>query len=525
MKRNSRFPRVFSIVLMVVYAAAGWWFQQEGFYSTEALFFSVKADAFYTGILPRLAIFGVTFPLLPFQSVLVLYPVAGLFAPVLASSIGMGLLFRLIWFIADKRNMGSSWKLGIIVIFTLNPGFLYAALSGQSIYMLLIFFSGFLYYMLDYLDQPSTFSIAMSGIFYTGIIFVQFTYVWNFVFILPVIVFISMRGVKVNSLRNQITLEILFDDAFRRNYFVRRILATSFLLLILPAGALSLYLYYNHLFTGYSLFFLHSASVNAELILNRSINAVPGIQQYYFFSLSNLDLALLLLTAVPFAVVLLVTSLRDPLKVYILSIPLLIVFFNLSRDNIAIVNMPLFLLIGVSVITAAPMMRQEYISRRAVGLLFLVMSLFSVYFNYQYFASTSHTSEKEFTSVAMGGGMPESTRYDIEAATWLQTATFPNRLVLADDATTYRVIAHHRRSANFVMPMDNDFVTYLSNPGSMASFVIVPAAENPLRQFDLLYYQLPMVQEGALSRRYDEVFRNESWVVFSTEFETAVQYE
>jgi hypothetical protein len=519
MIRSSLFANIFSVVLMLAYTAGGWWLQQHGFYTAEALFFSAKADAFYAGLLPRLAVFGITYPLLPFQVVLTLYPVAGLFAPVLASAIGMGFLFRLLWFIASQRKMDAWWKLGLVIIFSLNPGFLYAAMSGQSIYMLLFFFSGFLYYILHYLDHPSTFSIAMAGIFYTGIIFVQFDYVWIFVFILPVIVFISMRGVEVSAIRDQITLEILFDDPLRRNYFVRRILATSFLLLILPAGSLALYMYYNSLFAGYSLFFLNSASVNAGLILNRSIEAVPGIQQYYFFSLSNLDFALLLLTAVPFAVLLLVTSLKDPLKVYILSVPLLIVFFNLSRDNIAIVNMPLFLLIGASVITAAPMMRQQYVSKRTIGVLFLAMSLLSVYFNYLYFTGTSHTSEQEFASVALGGETPQSTVYDREAAEWLRQTSSPERRILADDATVYTVIAHHGRSSDFVVPMENDFVTYLSNPGRMAAYVLVPSAENPLRRFDLLYYQLPMVQVGALSRRFTEEFRNGSWVIFSTEFE------
>jgi hypothetical protein len=516
---SSRFANIYSVVLMLGYAAGGWWLQQHGFYSAETLFFSTKADAFYAGILPRLAIFGITYPLLPFQVVLVLYPAAGLLAPILASAIGMGFLFRFFWAVATQHKMDIWWKLGLVVIFTFNPGFLYAAMSGQSIYMLLFFFSGFMYYMLHYLDHPSTFSIAMSGIFYTGIIFVQFAYVWIFVFILPVIVFIAMRGVEVSAIRNQITLEILFDDPLRRNYFVRKILATSFLLLILPAGSLALYMYYNYLFAGYTFFFINSASMNADLIMNRSIESVPDIQQYYFFSLSNLDFALLLLTAVPFAVLLLVTSLKDPLKVYILSVPMLIVFFNLSRDNIAIVNMALFLLIGAVVITAAPMMRQDYATRRVVGILFLAMSLVSVYFNYLYFTGTSHTSEKEFASVALGGGIPQPALHDKEVADWLRGASSFERRILADDATAYKIIAHHGRSADFVMPMENDFITYLSNPGQMAAYVLVPAAGNPLRRFDLLYYQLPMVQEGSLSLRYTQEFRNDSWVIFSTDYD------
>jgi hypothetical protein len=517
MTRTSGLAGIWTLFLVLAYSIGGYWLQQEGFFSSEALFFSMKADAFYAGVLPRLAVFGVTYPLLPFQVVLLMYPFVGIYAPVLASAIGMGLLFRFSWYIADKKEMGGFWKAGLLVIFLFNPGFVYAATSGQSIYMLLFFFAGFLYYMMDYLDHPSTFSIAMSGIFYSGIIFVQFTYVWNFVFILPVILFISMRGVNVSTMRDQISLEILFDDDTQRNFFVRRVLATSFLLLILPAGGLALYLYYNHLFTGYAFFFLHSASVNAELILNRSIEAVPGIQQYYFFSLSNLDFALLLLTAVPFAVLLLVTSLREPLKVYILTIPLLIVFFNLIRDNIAVVNMPLFLLIGSSIITAVPMMRQQLASQRTIGILFLCMGVLSVYFNYQYFTNTSHLSEKDFSTVLTGGGMSASTQNDLETAAWLQGVTSPERRVLADDATTNRVIAHHKRAADFVMPMDNDFVTYLSNPESTVSFILVPAAENPLRRFDLLYYQLPRVQDGSMSGQYAEAFRNESWVVFTTE--------
>ncbi|KPP94755.1 MAG: hypothetical protein HLUCCA01_08850 [Bacteroidetes bacterium HLUCCA01] len=522
MKYSALTGSILAMVLAAVYVNLGWWMQQEGFFSSEALFYVAKADMFYSGIVPRLAVFGVTFPLLPFQAVLVLFPLTGLFTPVVASALGMAFLFRFLWSVAEKRGMEWGWKLGLLVIFLANPGFLYAAMSGQSIYLLLIFFSGFLYYMLTYLDEPSTFSIAMAGVFYTGIIFVQFSYVWIFVFILPVLLLISLRGVEVESVRNQLTLEILFDDSYRRNLFVRKVLATSFLLLILPAGALALYMYYNHLFAGYSMFFLNSASVNAELISSRSIESVPGIQQYYFFSLSNLDFALLLLTAVPFATLLLITSLKDPLKVYILSIPLLIVFFHLSRENIAIVNMPLFMLVGISVITAAPMMQQQYVSRRNIGRIFLLLSLLSVYFNYTYMASSTHTSEREFVQVALGGGVSGTTLADQEVARWLRSHTGTDKRVMADDATTYRVIAFHGRSEEFVLPMENDFITYLSNP-EMASYILVPAAENMFRRFDLLYNQLSAVQDGALSGAYTEVFRNDAWVVFATNSEWSVR--
>jgi hypothetical protein len=104
-------------------------------------------------------------------------------------------------------------------------------------------------------------------------------------------------------------------------------------------------------------------------------------------------------------------------------------------------------------------------------------------------------------------------------ADWLRGASSFERRILADDATAYKIIAHHGRSADFVMPMENDFITYLSNPGQMAAYVLVPAAGNPLRRFDLLYYQLPMVQEGSLSLRYTQEFRNDSWVIFSTDYD------
>ena len=229
MKYSALTGSILAMVLAAVYVNLGWWMQQEGFFSSEALFYVAKADMFYSGIVPRLAVFGVTFPLLPFQAVLVLFPLTGLFTPVVASALGMAFLFRFLWSVAEKTRDGMGLEAG----FTCN-------ISGQSRIFICrhvwskhlpaahLFSVAFCTTCLPIWMSLLPFSIAMAGVFYTGIIFVQFSYVWIFVFILPVLLLISLRGVEVESVRNQLTLEILFDDSYRRNLFVRKVLATSF---------------------------------------------------------------------------------------------------------------------------------------------------------------------------------------------------------------------------------------------------------------------------------------------------------
>ena len=213
------------------------------------------------------------------------------------------------------------------------------------------------------------------------------------------------------------------------------------------------------------------------------LSRFPEFSKYYFFSLSNLDFALLLLTAVP---------LRNPVAdhqsersaegVHSVNTAADCLFPSESGEHRHCQHAFIYARRDIRYYGGAHDATAVCITQEYWTYLSATQSSFGLFQLYPIWPAPPIPLSVNLFRWLWVEAYQGQTLADQEVARWLRSHTGTDKRVMADDATTYRVIAFHGRSEEFVLPMENDFITYLSNP-EMASYILVPAAENMFRRF------------------------------------------
>lgn len=612
MKFSTAIAWFFSLLLYLWLLWNAWILKQADIHTLESLFYTAKALIVYDGYFPKLPTVGVTYPLIPFQIVLLLYPIAGLMSPVIASSLGVTIIFRYLWHLGLKKEVHPLFYFSIIILFFLNPSMIYLATSGSSDYMLILSSVILLHHMINYVETTSTYNIAMAGIFYSFLIFVDFVFIWLFLFFLPVILLITSKNIDNHNLFEKEGIKALFRENQVQSFFIGKTISSAFMFTILPIATFLLYLFFNHLFTNHFFDFLDNANYNYRVIEYNSILSVSSTQQDFFFLSTFNDFIISIILMVPFLFVLVFISVREPLKLYILMLPIIIILFNLMKENVPQVASEFYQLIMVISLFGILRIKNE-LPKWFVGTSLAILSLVSVYFNHQYFLYESNSVESQAYSEVMQKHIPDSyitmligdtndpnqfsledspfriftrmrgldqlsnidasqsliidqnnsselsssagtnqpsnlrgltlTNYSfdfnfdsridgyidraemptleyvgdnpsLQAAIFLRQISSNTSRVLVDDATAYTVVALHGRIKDFVLPYENDFVTYLSNPEKYAEYILIPSRENQLQNYDMVYNLAPGL--GNPDIPYRILFDNGVWMVMET---------
>ncbi|TVQ65761.1 MAG: hypothetical protein EA360_08130 [Balneolaceae bacterium] len=395
MKYSTVYGWVISAALFVWMMWNAWILFQADFYTIEALFYLAKAQIVYDGYFPKLPTMGITYPLVSFQMVLLMYPLAGAMAPMAASSLGILVIFRYLWHLSDKADVHPLFHLSLTLFFFFNPAVIYMGVSGSSFYMIILANIVLLYHLLNYLDTSSTFNLAMAGIFYSLLIFVDFIFLWVFIFFLPVILLVVSRNLEFSSFFELQGFKALFKESNLRNYFIGKSIASIFMFTILPGASILLYLFFNNLFTDNFFDFLDNANYNFRVIEEMAIGNVAGVQQDFFFLSSPNNFLLSIILLCPFLPLLVINAVRDPLKLYILFLPITIKFFEITRMNIPIIISQGYLLVSVVAFFGLIQLNKGVLSRRFKGVLVAVLALFSIWFNHKYFQFESTHEERQ----------------------------------------------------------------------------------------------------------------------------------
>lgn len=611
MKFSNAIAWFFSLLLFLWYFWNAWILKQADIHTLESLFYITKSLIVYDGYFPKLPTIGVTYPLIPFQVVLLLFPIAGSMSPVVASTLGVTVIFRYLWHLGLKKEAHPLFYFSIIILFFLNPSLIYLATSGNSFYMLLLSTVVLLHHLLSYVETNSTYNIAMAGIFYTFLIFVDFVFIWLFLFFLPVILLITSKSILSQSFFDKEGVRAIFRENQLQSFFIGKTISSAFMFTILPVATILLYLFFNQLFTDHFFDFIDSAKYNYRVIEYNSILSVASTQQEFFFLRNFNDFIISIILMVPSLFMLLFIAIREPLKLYILLLPAFIIFFDLLKENVPQVTSAFYQLLLIISLFGILRLKNE-LPKWANGTALVMMSLITVWYNHQYFLYESNRVEsmaysevyQEYipdTLKSILSGAPDNseqllsadspfrllsksrslnvndedaassihlgnendsevssnettnepsnlrgvtlTNYsfdfsfdsridgyvdrsempnvsylgdnpNLQAAIFLRQISSKTSRILVDDAISYSVVALHGRVKDFVLPYENDYITYLSNPEEYADYILIPSRENQHQNFDMVYNLAPGL--GSPDIPYRILFDNGVWMVMET---------
>src|ERR1700730_7021633 len=164
MRNQSKYLPYITILLAIYYLVWAIYLNRLGYSSQEALFYIEKSKIIIDGLGTRLRVMGLTAPLIPFYISFIFSSVNTLLAPVIASAICTALLFYIMARPLLKRVKGNFYTFLLLIIFIFHPGILYAACSGKSIALVLIFFFLFFFNLLKFYRSNTTFHVSIASI-------------------------------------------------------------------------------------------------------------------------------------------------------------------------------------------------------------------------------------------------------------------------------------------------------------------------------------------------------------------------
>src|SRR5258708_3928884 len=233
------------LILITAFIAAyylllGIYLNKLGYYNQESLFYIEKTKILLDGLGNRLKVMGLTAPILPFYGAFI-FSKGGLLAPVIASAVGTALLFYIMALTLIKRTNDDFYLVMLIVLFLFHPGLLYAACSGKSIYMVLIFFYLFFFHIIRFYSSNTTFHISIASICLVILVFCDYKFIWLTLFFIPLVLFIATQSLNLGEKETIFRLYQSFNNPALRRKLVNKTFAIYVILFILPLASILIY--------------------------------------------------------------------------------------------------------------------------------------------------------------------------------------------------------------------------------------------------------------------------------------------
>lgn len=490
-----------AILLLAYYLFVSWVLHRSGFEHSEATFIAEKIKLLFEADENTLLTLGTTFPSLLFLSSAVFTPFGYPYAPVLASTTFICLLFFALIIDFGKSRLPRRIYIPVLaLLFVFHPGLLYAAVSGRGIAAILLFFYLVFRCLFKYYTTQTTFYLSMASIYLTCLIFCDFNFIWLLLAFLPFIVFVSLDGLKLNKEEPPIIQYYQsVNNVSQRRKLANRTLAIYVIVFLLPLGALYLFRTLNFYHAGNATYFLNSQYANWHVTGNESIGSM---------------IASGLVDSV-------VTQSQIVYQTYVLILtPLLVLTFIMFKGKIY----ELFTLIAPFILVSVLLIDVQYYLTAEYYLIFLVLGLLGICFyagkKYKsklmwpiilgvailniftgifYFKNSSDREEHSFFSYIRQArkwtDTPGSSE-EYQLAAYISDLADPTHKILMDDAAAYKIMVHMRNLKPVVMPVDNNFITVVENPKSGAKYVCVAKSNNRLKSYTVLNeYNINLMME------------------------------
>lgn len=490
--------------------------QRLGFYTTEALFLSEKCQIIWQGDGDKVAVLGLTFPVVPFMLSLpfcALLPLAG---PVIASSLGMALLFFLILDDQRRRTMPLLIQVGTALSFVAHPGLLFSATSGQGTYTVLLF--GYLFFrsLLTYYQSNTTYHVSMASLFLLGLVFSEVDFIWLCLFLLPLILFISLQSLSLRGEDTVSRLGLAFNNISLRRKLISKSLALVMLLFMLPLVSLFIFSLLNSVYAGDSQYFVDNPYANASVLTNQLFR-----QQFanYTANLVQADTSVLmsirLLLYAPLILLSLLSVRGRTYQLLTLLSPLLLVEFLHVKDPAVPVQAEfyqVFLVLGWAGLTVVPVPRLRYVNGLAFTLLLVQIGVSGLRL-----LNSSYPVERSFLRdvLVLNPSQQPGALDDDKLIRFVRQLPETSR-ILTDDATAYPFIARTERVRSFLLAYQQSYLPAHDNPVPFVQYILAHnTASNPPAQFSMTNTGYMDAIQRKMGKRLPLVMKSADWSIYA----------
>jgi hypothetical protein len=515
MRNQSRYLLFIAILLAVYYVLWGIYMHSLGYISHESLFYIEKTKIIVSGFGDRLKVMGLTAPILPFYTSFIFSAISSAYAPIIASSIWMSLLFFLMASTLIKRVNDYFYILILLVIFLLHPGVIYAASSGKSIAMVLVFFFLFFFNLLKFYRSNTTFHVSIASICLVILIFCDYKFVWLTMFFVPLVLSITIKTLNLGEQESVFRLQQSFNNPSLRRKLINKTFALYIILFILPLACVVCYKLLNLTHAQDLDYFSESPYATWTVIADKLSFDTLSTSRSYQLPETSVLISLKILLYCPMMILAVFLFRDSTYQVLTLLTPFAFIeFLHIKYDKVFLVHEYYMIFVVLSllcVLYRAQIVKNQPVLKLVVGILTLVQ----LYTGFVFLQNSSIKEERNFIAVATSDAPDAQETQNKELAKYLDNLP-RNSHILVDDGIAYPVVAFTDNINKLTLPyQEGVFLSAIEAPDKYDNYVLLATQSNEVTGFTQLNNRyVPVIKRSNSSLKMRRVFETDDWILY-----------
>jgi hypothetical protein len=515
MRNPSRYLLLVAALLAVYYVLCGFYLNHLGYYSQEALFYMEKSKIILDGMGDKLKVMGLTAPILPFYSSFIFSYISFVPPPVIASAICMAILFYLIASALIKRADDIFYIFILLILFLLHPGILYAATSGKSISLVLVFFFLFFFNLLKFYRSNTTFHVSIASLCLVILIFCDYNFIWLTLFFIPLVLSITIKSLNLGEQESIFRLHQSFNNPSLRRKLINKTFALYIILFILPITCVVCYKLLNLTHAQDLDYFNQSPYATWTVLSDKLSFDQLSTSLVYQLPETSVLLSLKMLVFCPLMIVAIFLFRDSTYQILTLLTPFAFIeFLHIKNDKVFLSQE--YYLIFLVLAMLCILYRAQIVKRQ--GILKLIVSILAVvqlFTGYIFLKNSSISEERHF--ISMIENRTPDTREDQNRA----LAGYLNRLpadahVLVDDAIAYPIIAFVDNIHKLTLPYEESiFLSAVEAPDKYDNYILLATDANKVTGFTQLNNKyLPLITHANSGLKFRRIYETDDWVLY-----------
>lgn len=515
MKKQKLIIRILGLLMLLFYIKLAFLLNNAGIEHSEALFLGEKAKLLFETDANVLQLLGTTYPNIIYFGTLLFSWIDYDIAPVILSCCFTALLYFLL--LRDTILFGTQKKILVIaltILFVIHPGILFTAVSGRSVAGILLFF--FLLYksIFRYYRTGISYYLSMASIYFMGLIFCNYQFIWLIVTFLPFMVLISLDGLKTIKDEPPIIqyYQVVNNRSLRRK-LIQRTIALCIIIFLLPVGAFFLFGMLNRYHAGSFTYFMESPYANWFVGAGTSLLTLDNTGTFQLQSQFVLQVYVLFISPVFVLALFYLKGAMFELMTAISPLLLLFILLIITPSYLTIEYYLIFLVLAFVLLPYWKHGKQQLQQK----ITFCILVVLNIITGFLYFSTTRDREEKFYATniYRIFKDQKRVTKTETEEiATFISSSIPVTEKILIDDAAAYGIVAKLSTIKNIILPVQKKFLRTTEDPFEEATYLLIAKAGNPLSNTSILntFYI------SALGKKYPYAislaYQSDNWMIY-----------
>ncbi|HEY8781706.1 MAG TPA: hypothetical protein VIM16_08840 [Mucilaginibacter sp.] len=515
MKNQSRYLLIITILLGLYYIGLGIYLNSLGYFSQEALFYIEKTKIILEGLGNRLKVMGLTSPILPFYTSFIFSSIkGGILAPVIASAVCTAILFYLMASVLIKRANDIFYVFILLIVFAFHPGILYAACSGKSIAIVLIFFFLFFFNLLKFYRSNTTFHVSIASICLVILIFCDYKFIWLTLFFIPLVLFITLQSLNLSERESIFRLSQSFNNPSLRRKLINKTFALYIILFVLPLACVICYKLLNLTHSNDLDYFNESPYATWTVLADKLSFDQLSTSTFYRLPETSILISAKIVVFCPMILVALYLFRDSTYQILTLLTPFAFVeFLHIKYEKVFLAHQYylIFLILSLlCILYKTQTIKNQYVLKLLVG----VLAFVQLFTGFIFLQNSSISGERNFIAVLFNRA--PDTRQDQNR----DLANYLNRLpegshVLVDDAIAYPVVAFTNNIQRLTLPYQGVFLSAIEAPDKYDDYILLATEKNEVTGFTQLNNKyVPVIKKANSTLKLMRVYETDDWVLY-----------